>query len=1117
MKKSQLKTFIDKLHERGYNHVVVINTLLQEASYDDMISFETMLPRVFHGLLRLPYLRRKSYASIYTTGYRITKETPEAYLDIMMYIIKKNADVISQYVKYRDEIENDVLLGKYEQAIHSIHEINENLSYSFWAAITEVKLARLQGGMNACNEKTQELLSPLWAYRSLIMWAYKTSSIDIPFTKEVDDYYKSIKDEGNDFVLNFVTAHCFPYKEYADGIWLSMDFNSSIIDLYVQLFYLIPRLKSQIADSSILTRHLNEISREVGDPVLKKYSQLFSHNWLVINEERDNIEKNYLSGNVEDVSEQAQLFLKANPRDFQMMDIWVKCLIRSNKDIPDSIEDDILFGKIVRYYYHYMKYGSNHNLNYTRLANIYRALFPFVCINQLGAMIEARHKDEITHIYDDNWKYSSYISFSDASFYNQDDRVSFSNRYAISETDEDYNKLLMLGESLHDNEIEDVRSVLKNSKCPPYVKGMLASDVILNYLNQGLVSEAISFYVEQKVIDRNTLIKIDLKVIEDYLRNDGEKNLGIPLYMSIFHTLTNGSSSRRKIAYKRYLRQVGVKKASDLIVDKNDPIVLYFLSDVVDTDVLSLDALTFKSSIEVLEERLKICESLYQATDDKRYYNEIVQLDNERIIKGMTKTLDESKIFVDTEAILEKEIDDVQDLYGLYVHTGDTVKTLEVDESIYELKTSLMTVLEDLRSQGYTPQVYSLQDGVSFQEIEYKNSLFKQFFLRVRNKFLLDPKYGLDYYLSTRIRHGFIANQIRTNFQNKHLVTNKGVDGEYSKDTYWTDNVFCCSGDIKDKCKNRLLVFTKYVDGIITEVKDNLIQVKTEEVNVSKNTCFDYSYPLIAKIIRMVQHECGTRSFEGAVGLVFDYLWLFTEDNLELMRDQLDEVSRNFQAQIDLLEYDILSLIGNGIGSKEFKTAITDSKTKFQNDFQTIAQWFNRQNDLVAEFKLDLSLQTCIGTINKINQYKIDPTPHISSDKVYKGKYLTHFNDLFHNLLNNVLTYNKRKSRNGECDITISEEKEWLCIEVANKIEDEDIEDVKTQTRIDQKEIDEKLSSGGSRKEGHSGIVKIYNIVHNVFGHSENVYQNNVINGKLIVTIRINTNQLVQNNENINS
>lgn len=59
----------------------------------------------------------------------------------------------------------------------------------------------------------------------------------------------------------------------------------------------------------------------------------------------------------------------------------------------------------------------------------------------------------------------------------------------------------------------------------------------------------------------------------------------------------------------------------------------------------------------------------------------------------------------------------------------------------------------------------------------------------LRDRFLSDPKYGLDFFLSTRIRHGTLVNQIRHEFQAHNLVTNIGENNQYKDDEFWTNDM----------------------------------------------------------------------------------------------------------------------------------------------------------------------------------------------------------------------------------------------------------------------------------------------------------------------------------------
>lgn len=1128
MTNKELNKYVREITERKFNPVLCINSLMEVATYNDLKAFELKLPIVHRGLLKLPYLRRKDYSNVLTTGYLINRESPIDYIDLLVYIFEKNADILTKYASYRDQYEIYVLRGEYQEAKTLLDKINKEISFSLWSAINTIKTTRLSEGLNACNAQLSQLSKQIKDFNFILFWNYKTSSIDISFASSVDQAYNEFKSLDEN-ALNYLVAHCFPYKGYADeGRWVYRDFNSSIIDLYISFIHLLVRYSPSISKESKVAAHLDNLISVLHDPILEKCVWIITKKWKFENQftGRKEIIKAFLECRDDDVISQSLPYLKIKPSDFKILDLLVKSLIRSGGKLPSEISEDILFGKVATYYFKYMKYGGNHLLNYSRLSNIYNALHSFVCFRQLGEMVESRHHHKIQDIYKDSWRYTAQSDLEDAVFYAEDERAEYVNSYlnSVGMTEKEFSpmhggdslNLQLYGRNFSEEEWEMAINGLHNNSFPTYTKGLLAAYVIEELLKQDKLAEAISIYVEQKMIDQFIRIQIDIKDIKNRLEEeDVERSLDIPLVMSIFHTITNSISSKRKLAYRRYLKQRGVSKASELPVDTSDKYLMYFLTEVIDTDVLQLDGLRFKNSIQALDERIKIFQNLYTATRNKEYYNELALLDNEKTIKGLTKTLDQSKIFVDTDALLEREVSELRDLYVLYAHTGDTVKTLEANDRLYMLKETVASILAESKGEH---KVVFFDTHKNYQEVFYKDSLFKQFYLAVRNKFLLDPKYGLDYHLSTRIRHGFLSNQIRTNFLDKNLVTNIGIDNKYTPDTYWSVSTFQLSDEKKQQCQKLLLDFTTYLDSVISIIKDNLIQVRTEDYNEDLDSCFDYRDCLLNETIHLTQKSVATSNYDVAVNLIFDSLWSLTEFNLQLMKDQLDHYSLLVQARMDTLEHDILQLIpSNKKGSQQFKATIANAKTQFQNDMQAISRWFNRRNELASEFNLELSLQTCIDTINRINQYKIEADPEIHAENVYNGKYLSRFNDLFHNLLNNVLDYNKGKNRNGKCRIFILEENDWLTINVSNDIDPEDTQKVLEDTTINKQEIDSKLSSGKSRGEGHSGIVKIYNIVHNVFRHPDNSYGYLLDNGCLTAEIKINISNLIQKDEDTDS
>jgi hypothetical protein len=119
--------------------------------------------------------------------------------------------------------------------------------------------------------------------------------------------------------------------------------------------------------------------------------------------------------------------------------------------------------------------------------------------------------------------------------------------------------------------------------------------------------------------------------------------------------------------------------------------------------------------------------------------------------------------------------------------------------------------------------------------------------------------------------------------------------------------------------------------------------------------------------------------------------------------------------------------------------------------------------------------------------------------------------DLFHDILNNVLDYEKkRKSIKGKAVATIVEKDSVLYIEVTNPIVEEDVKSLQAIVKESEDGYSSLISKGRSRLEGKSGFAKIYNIVTNVFESKDNQYHNSIDNNLFKANISINVSNLIR-------
>ena len=120
--------------------------------------------------------------------------------------------------------------------------------------------------------------------------------------------------------------------------------------------------------------------------------------------------------------------------------------------------------------------------------------------------------------------------------------------------------------------------------------------------------------------------------------------------------------------------------------------------------------------------------------------------------------------------------------------------------------------------------------------------------------------------------------------------------------------------------------------------------------------------------------------------------------------------------------------------------------------------------------------------------------------------------DLFHDILNNVLDYEKKRNNiKGKAIATINEKDSTLYIEVVNPIAIEDVQGLKSTIKESEDSYSSLISKGRSRSEGKSGFAKIYNIVTNVFESSKNQYQNSIDENNMFkVNITIDISNLIR-------
>ena len=1078
-------------YDSNIDKMRLVRKILLENDYVALCKIAAKIPSTFNGLLSLSFLRRKDYQSINSSGFVLGKPYEE-YIGMLAFIFKRNAKYINQYIETREKYETSLLLGQYEEAERFLQEIKA-ISYSTWTLEQDIKLERLKSGLGSCTRLYNKLYKESGNFCSYMAFlSYQTSSIEYSFESDVRLHYEKLKTSANKDTFGYFVSHCMPFFPYEFSNWVKWDLNSSLLDLYDNFLNALNVINEEMISNKTFRANVLHVQEFIKDKRLSTF--LMKHDLMPYEKtnkdvERETIIRKYYSGNYQAILDEYPKYGNKNPWDTALLDLYVKSLILLDIPCPLSIVDDSsIYDKLLIYYYRYLaKVDNRQTLYYRNIKTICYSCYSVYGIAHFLNIISGYETKDIFHIFDnfDQFSYGRSVRGKDVA------------KNAIIDidirdykTDKELMELLLKPTLLSKSEVfNGLSSLLEAGNVAVFLKNQVCSFLFKRLIGDNELSKAVCFFVKNKVNDAKLNIQFDKNELKETFEDDFNLKNEIPLELSIFYTMIGLEDYKRYLPYKKVLSKYGVKHASELDISKNK-LLVFFLTNVVDTKVLSLHVQRYDTLNDVLEERMRICKLLYDDNGSSALKDEISQIYRELSIRSLAKKIDESKIYVDVNKIIAEGLNEEKVLFDLFQQTDESMKFYNSYDSLINLVTK----------DGLNINVCVDVDNSA--TINYKYSLCEKLFLCIRDRFLSDPKYGLDFFLSTRIRHGTLINQLRHQFQAHNLVTNIGDNNQYKNDEYWTNDIVLHDERKLYFVRQKLKNFSKEFDAYIFRLKNEVIQIKTELVNVDKCAAFDFSRVQITSYIEYVFKNSVGENFVGFVNLIFETLWNITERRLEEVKQVIDDMQVDICKMLTNLEKDISDELGNEYRLTHFQSAIRSCKTDFQHDMDIVKSWFVKNDKTDFSFDIKNVVDACLRMHNRINNSPLRVNMEIDGKTMLKGVYFDKFNDLFHDLFNNVTSYCKSIQKPLNCKVVVREDNETICIEVSNKLREEDISAV--QAIIDNFTEKEKymLLSGMGQRENCSGFVKISNIVTNLLPGNNN-YFNSIVDSCFVATISI--------------
>lgn len=898
---------------------------------------------VFKGLIA------KNINEIFSTKFIPFVEGKEIKFDFewALLILNQRKQELNKYIALREKYEYLLLNGNIQAAEATLNNINEEITYSFWGIEQTMVCSELYGGFEHNRNKLSEIAEATNKYLILMLsefYSYKAEveSTYSNFSHRLSNFFNQMTDKFDDVLIKDYLEFQFMLfnhniNEESLRRVLALSASLPIIDLYENFV----KACSIILSSDLINEDIKDMviqgieNLEVNDKRLK--------NMLLINnpDELDSITfdgldiqvmeeivEEYTKGNydtcVDKIYEESK---KGNNilSNFDILVLFVRSILNGGIDLQrfSLINDFLKENLVIPIFNIYSSKNKEENLN--KILNTAKIL----------GNISMRYKIEsfyLSNVMPNNENtsglnkrisdiFSSIITPQLVfSYKNIEEKQKFLNKFKKLNK---YSETLKLLESfvlrtfdtknlinipisrlnyykvkaLRKDEVFSAKAFLKeiilklkaseeeNFSYYMFEYERIAKELFKIHIEMSNFKEAVDIVSDSYLLNKSTVIRMDKKKLSNLIENSMKNSNNIKKvifdyivnekdYFNIYTSLIN------------FLDEHNLKLPSELIFwCKENPQYLkevqFILSKIYTKEVMKYFVRINPKQRN--EERIKVLNYLLLTDKNKenksKYLEEINNIMKAQSIQERIKSVDEKKIFVDTDAILIEFEDVFREKYRRYT----VLKELKEELSYFDLIEATATI--EKFSQA------AILEFTENQEKKQRFLMYKELIQEFINEVLNNPKYGLGKFLSSRIRHGLLENNLSKTFKNYNLLSLK-IDSEATEfviNKYWEEEISKYDNDITnlgfERIKSALGEFSKNIVNKIEEVKDWIrIADKTHQNGM-------FNYPTFfneSSLLILYGHTGKNIDYKGFYDEIINYFWELTEGNLELIRNRIN-------------------------------------------------------------------------------------------------------------------------------------------------------------------------------------------------------------------------------------
>lgn len=1021
----RLEKKINRMDEASIKYNVFRILLTQENmhAYSSIEDFNPIITKYIDIFLKPESLRK---ISVITQSINDQMDIEDSFA-LAVILCNRYKDVLNKYVSLKTEYETCILSNNFQEALLVLDEINKECGCSLWACsqmfVVEEELNGLEGNKKLLGQFLLEthrntLVSTLLEFFS---FRAEASTSFNNYNEKVDKFLKLYVDD--------ISISYFSYKLKIQDIsikdWgkyvLQIDAQLSIVDLYASLVDIVQR--SMISEKSLGESQINSVitlNNSIDDYLIRNVSLYCGKkNDVSVDEEVLDIIENYTKGDYQYTLLKLQDYLANNITDYQMWILYVKCNIFMGQ-VPDtdiriirdifsvySLDDNCatsmghLFGYLKRYAGTSWKYKL---LNTTkRKLSCNDNCDDYITLSLLGEyFVSPRFVSMLPKSVHADQLINSFVSIAPFTV-----SLLTDNKEDLLQDNYSFRNELYHVDDLHKTgryheEIELLNRIFENNLYTnKYVKEKIIRRLYLAYYSDGDIDKAISLIVNSYFEDENLIKRCDLSKICKKIKERHDKTVYRDIDYPIFIYISNRFDTKEhRIAFSNYLDSNGVtdKNALFNFIVKEDDKNVFFMEKICTLSTLKRHVRISTNAIIATSIRNEILQKLIVLNPKKKkeYLEEISDITTKREISNRVRLVTQHKIKVDVDKIKQEKTELFEENFQKYILLksfnsellGFDINNSMNSDSIKRIVDSMNEEIK--RNTQYSQAILALKDFIS--DVEYE--------------FLRNEKYGLDTYLSSRIRHGYCKAQLTKELREHHLLLSTADDesDRYDISQYWDDRVGDREAPEYLDLKHALSKFTLNVENKVREIRREWIRIKliNTEVGMFDFTTFANAALVIDKD-NIVDYDM---MFSNIVAL----LWDVTESKLNLIRERIQlELKNFFYDELNLLERKVKECESDTILDvcREILSAITLCRVKIQTVLNEFENFFYRDDVVYDDFSIESMVNTCIGIETQIHAEfdKISLNVNAREERKINGKYFSDFVEIVVMLMNNAISH----------------------------------------------------------------------------------------------------------------